>query len=324
MADLMLFLHACNSAGMLLTSLCGLILMPFAAWAAIRRLTPYIVRMTDDTPWQAPLASIAATIPGALFLSLAAIGLAGASSSGCLNFLWGRILFGTILSLTLVAITRASSIAASRGGEVRRLIRLSEPPSRRIQGIAARAEVCVRVLNYARPFCALARIFSPLVVISRGTVERLNDDELGAALRHERAHAVRGDLLLAAALHFFVDLLPLPAKDLIDTYAGARELAADQHASRHASREDLASAILSLAGSKKLAPSFASLAEDQSGVRPRVMALLEARAQRSGPAVRRLVVTGALLAIVGLSFSPVVLSAAPHHACAVTQMGAPK
>jgi len=130
--------------------------------------------------------------------------------------------------------------------------------------------------------------------------------------------------MLAATLHFFVDLLPLPAKDLIDTYAGARELAADQHASRHASREDLASAILSLAGSKKLAPSFASLAEDQSGVRPRVMALLEARAQRSGSAVRRLVVTGALLAIVGLSFSPVIFSAAPHHACAVTQMAAAK
>ncbi len=319
-ADLWSFLQGCAASGTLITSICGLILVPFLVWLATRALAPYIVRMRDDVAWQAPLAAIAAIIPGAAFASLAVIGLLGASSSGCLNFVWGRLLVGVIVTLVFLAVARASLKAYRSAVQVRRLIDASRTPDSVIEAIARRCGVKVRVLNYQEPFCALARIWNPVVLISRGTRERLDDEELEAALRHERAHAIRFDLLLGAVLSFCADLLPLPATDLIETYALARESAADEHAVRKCAPDVLASAILSLAMTQAMPHGAAALAEDIRTIKTRITRLVDNSAANVDPHWRRIIATGSLAMLMLLSFVPAVLSSFNYYTCTVKGM----
>lgn len=321
MADFLTFLRECAASGTLIGSICGLVVVPLLAWGAVRALTPYLLRMRGDIAWQAPIAAIAATLPGALFLSLGIVGLLGASSAGCLNFLWGRVLFGILLVLLSVALCRAGLALYRHAMQVRRLIARSQDAEPGVEVIAERCNVRVRVLNYSQPFCALARFWKPVVLLSRGTLNRLDDEELEAALRHESAHAIRLDLTLAALLRFFTELLPLPLGELIKTYNVAREIAADAHAALHCSRNALASAILTVV-TKQSPTGETALAEDAHSVRQRVVQLLEARTEPPHPLRRRIGATASLAAIVFFSFLPVAISALSYHACTVRGMNA--
>ncbi len=320
MTDFVSFLKVCAASGTLIASVCGLVVVPLIAWIAVRLVAPFVRQMDNDAPWQAPLASIAATLPGIVFLTLAIVDLAGARSSGCLQFLWGRILFSVILTLTGLSLTRASVIAFRRTAEVRRLIAVSHSPSDAVSQIADKIGVEVRVFSYGGPFCALARLIHPIVLVSSGALQRLDNEELEAALRHEHAHALRGDVVLAAVLSFFADLLPLQNADLVQTYNVARELAADQHAIRKAEPEHLAAAILALVGNRAARNSMAFLAEDSRTVRLRVLWLLGERAVQRGLAGRRALIVSALMAVALLSFAPAVFSAVNFHACTVNGM----
>lgn len=319
MADLLGFLRDCAASGTLIGSLCGLLFIPFLTWLGVRALAPFIHRMRDDVAWQAPLAAIAATIPGAMFLVLGIVGLVGASSAGCLNFVWGRVLFGAIAALLSFALCRAGVRAYERSSQVRKLIDISQAASVDVEAIAERCGVRLRVLSYRDTFCALVESRKPLVLISRGSLDRLTQEELAAALRHERAHAVRRDLVLAAALSFFADLLPLPARDLVETYSTARESAADEFAVRHCDRATLASAIIAVATTGRTT-AVAALAEDARSLRQRVVTLLNASAERAAPDRRRVVVAASLAFIVMLSLAPAVLSAFNYYGCAVKGM----
>lgn len=319
MADLLAFLRECAASGTLIGSLCGLIFIPFLTWLGVRALAPFILRMRDDAPWQAPLAAIAATTPGAMFLLLALVGLLGASSSGCLDFVWGRALFGAIAVVLTLALCRAALRAYRRTSQVRKLISVSQPADSSLDAIAQRCGVRVRVMNYGDAFCALVGSWNPIVLISRGTMERLSEAELVAALRHERAHAVRFDLVIAAALSFFADLLPLPVADLVQTYAMARESAADESAVQQCDPAILASAIVAVATTRRFR-AVAALAEDIYSVKQRVLTLLSASAERTDPGRRRIIVSVSLGAIVLLSLAPAVLSAFTYYSCAVKGM----
>jgi Zn-dependent protease with chaperone function len=254
-----------------------------------------------------------------MFLVLALVGLFGASSSGCLDFVWGRVLFGAIAVLLSLALCRAALRAYERAVQVRKLINVSKPADSSIDAVAQHCGVRVRVMNYGGPFCALVGSWNPIVLISRGTLERLSTEELTAALRHERAHAVRFDLIIAAALSFFADLLPLPAADLVQTYASARESAADERAVRDCDPATLASAIVAVVTTRRLR-AVAALAEDAHSVKQRVLTLLSASAERTSPARRRIIVSVSLGAIVLLSLAPAVLSAFNYYSCAVKGM----
>lgn len=322
MSDLVFFLKTCIASKTLIFSMCGLVIIPFAAWLAVRFLAPFIRRMDNDASWQAPLAAIASTTPGAVFLLLAIVDLGGAYSSGCLHFVWGRIFFASILALAILAFVRATAVAYQRYAQVRHLIQHSQEPYHWISDAAKKVGVSVCIIPSNEPFCALAQPLRPIVLLSRGTVERLDDAELEAALRHERAHALRGDLLLGAALSFFADLLPLPVRDLTATYNSAREFAADEHAVRTIEPHQLASAILSLAGTRAIGHGVAALAEDTTSLKQRVVALLEERAERTGVIGRRIVSAGVLVAIAIFSLMPAVLTAMSYSVCTLKGMSA--
>ncbi len=315
MHDFASFLQSCGSSGTLLASLCGLVVIPFAAWVVLTLATPLIRAMRNDVSWQAPLAAIAALLPGGIFLTLAVIGIVGASSSGCLQFSAGRIVFGAILTLTLIAIARATALAFQRSAQVRGLIVTSCPANEHLSSMGQSIGVEIRVVADATPLCALAGCSRPLILVSTNTLERLSDQELAAALWHERAHFLRRDVILAGTLSFFVDLLPLPNRQLVQAYSTARELAADQRAIVDADAHHLGSAILALAGSTRTRHSMASLAEDSKNVKDRLLALFE-RPEYSGTIyTRRIAATSTLLAITLLSFAPAIASAVNYHAC---------
>jgi beta-lactamase regulating signal transducer with metallopeptidase domain len=319
MADLLSFLRLCAASGTLIASLCGLIIIPFLTWLGVRTMAPFILRMRNDAAWQAPLAAIAATTPGAMFLLLALIGLFGASGSGCLAFVWGRVLFGAIAVLLALALSRAAFRASERSSQVHKLIDISQSANASIGAIAQRCGVRVRVVGYADAFCALVGPWNPVVLISRGTLDRLSIEELEAALLHERAHAARFDLMLAAALSFFADLLPLPADDLVEAYSTARERAADERAVHHCDPTTLASAIVAVATTRSTR-AVAALAEETHSIKQRVSALLSTGAERVNPTARRLIACVCLGVIVGLSIAPAVLSATHFYTCAIKGM----
>lgn len=319
MADLFSFLRLCAASGTLIGSLCGLIFLPFLTWLGVRALAPFILRMRNDAAWQAPLAAIAATTPGVMFLLLALIGLFGASGSGCLAFLWGRLLFGAIAALLTLALFRATLRARERSSQVRKLIDISQPVNVNIGAIAQRCGVRVRVVNYADAFCALVGPWNPVVLISRATLDRLSIEELEAALHHERAHAARFDLKLAAALSFFADLLPLPVDDLVEAYATARERAADERAVQHCDPTTLASAIVAVATTRNTR-AVAALAEETHSVKQRVLMLLSTGAEGGNRSRRRFVACVSLCVIVALSIAPAILSATNFYTCAIKGM----
>lgn len=320
MADLATFLRECAASGALIASICGVLVVPLLTWLAIRALAPFVVRMSEDAAWQAPLAAAAATIPGAMFLLLSLIGLAGAASSGCLNYSWGCVFFAAIVALIALAVCRSSLSAFRRAREVRALIHASQAPDSALQTTARRCRVRVRVLNYSEPFCALAGLWSPVVLISTQTLKRLNAEELQATLRHEHAHAARLDLLLGALVSFFTDLLPLPASDLVQAYCKARETAADERAIRVCAPQALASAIVRLAAAKPLARAAAHLIEDGQSVKQRIAALLDDRPDRIERRNRRIIAAASLAAIVAASVLPAALSALNFASCTTKGM----
>lgn len=304
MLDLGTFVTSCLMSGTLFASACALVVVPPLAWVAVRALVPVLRRMNDDVAWQAPLAAISAAMPGALFALLAFLALVGGTHSPCLKTATGRVLYTLIASVAAVGIARAGIFAIRRRNGVRNLVHASLPASARLASIAQACGVHAREVPSNQAFCALAGMRNPVVLVSSETLHRLDDEELAAALLHERAHACRGDQTLAATLAFCADLLPLPANDLIATYRAARELAADRQAAREATPDTLASALLALAHRASPSPLEVPAFTDGRGLSERLHALLTSPPTVTVDPRRRIAVSISLVGIVVVSLAP--------------------
>ena len=313
MNDLQAFLAACMSSPALLTSACALIVVPTLAWLAVRALAPSLRRMVDDPGWQAPLAAAAAAMPGMLFLIVAAATLRGGWDSACLQFATGKVLYGAIAALTAFGFARAIVLAARRTHEAIRLVRQSSTPSARVRAAGEAAGVRIREIAADGPVMLLAGIFAPTVLVSADAVGRINDAELLAAVRHEAAHAQRGDLLCAAFVTFVADLVPLPVANFITLYRRAREFAADAHAARSTDPCDLASALLALARPAAVGGSVAAFA-DAGTVRDRLGVLLASRPPEPSR-VPRALLTAALAVTFVLGAAPVLVAVTLGFTC---------
>jgi len=310
MRDVFDFLAACWSTGTLLRSVCALVIVPALAWLAVRIIAPRIIRLEHDPGWQAPLAAAAAAIPGALFVLLAVEAMAGGIQAACLETPVGRVLFATIILVGSFALGRALVLGGRRSGEASTLVRWSNVATGRLAVAAQRSGVTARTIEDERPFCALVGTWKPTIIVSSGAFSRLSDRELEAALLHERGHAHRGDQLVSAGLSFLVDLLPLPATDLVAVYRRAREIAADRHALQHAKPDDLAGALLTFAKSRTVATGSAALTGD-GGVHVRLDLLLKDMPRVPVSIAHRAALVLALAAILGAGLAPA--SAAVLH-----------
>jgi Zn-dependent protease with chaperone function len=317
MNDVVLFFAQCAHSEAVLGSLCAIVVIPPAAWIGSRLLAPQIFRMADDPAWQAPYAAFAASLPGALFLVLSMFALVRGASTACWTMPGGRIVFGSIALVAVVAIVRAGWLAFARNRDLRRLVRSSTPASKRLHELAASCGLRAREICDAAPLCALAGVVAPVVLVSGGALRALGDKELEAALLHERAHIMRGDQILAICLLFFADVLPLPASDLVETYKLARELAADRSAAQATGYETLARALVSFTKSGMALVGATSFSGSRSStVVSRIAALLQepqpGRTGQLAPAMRRLALGSALALIVaGGIVAPVFASQKP-------------
>jgi Zn-dependent protease with chaperone function len=315
MHDLIEFFAQCARSGTLLTSLCAVVLLPIGAWLSCRCVAPAVVLMKDAAAWQAPLAAATAALPGALFVVLSIGALFGGIGSACLALPAGRLVFGLLIATMIGALARAVWLAMSRAIGVRRLVASSSDPSPRLRAIASAVDVRARELPESAPICALAGMTSPVVLVSAGALAAITDAELRAALEHERAHARRGDQLLAAALTFLVDLLPLPAADLIATYRTARELAADEDAARATDADSLAGALIEFARGGRAVAGVACLIDDRASTTTRRLKALLAQGLPTALAGNRVRGVALALALATIATAGVVTpSVASHYA----------
>jgi Zn-dependent protease with chaperone function len=302
--DVARFVSDCLTSGAVLYCTCGLLIVPFAAWLAVRGVVPLVRRMDGDPDWQAPLAAASVVVPAVLLLLMFATAIAAGFVAVCTRTYTGRLVFGTFIAVTAVLLVRALRQSVLRVRETRALLALTVAPSPQLQAVAAELGVAVRELPDGRPFCALVGALWPRVVVSSGTVAQLSPDELRAAVLHERGHARRGDHVVAAVLAFVVDLLPLPARELVALYREAREWAADRHALQGASPEDLAGALLTFTRTSHTFVHLASL-DGERGVSLRLRALLDDSAHARVSVTARVAAVAALGAIFAAGLTPV-------------------
>jgi Zn-dependent protease with chaperone function len=265
--------------------------------------------MDSDRCWQAPFAAVGSLLPGASFLSIAAFGLTVGTSSNCLQFTTGRVIFALLLFLTILALARAAWIAVVHSREAASIRLLSYEPSERLK--AAAPPMCaVREIADVNPFCAVVGVLHPMIVVSTGALHRLDDEKLSAALSHEAAHVQRYDHVLGALTAFFTDLLPFASDDLLTTYWEAREFAADQRAVTQTKVEALAGAIVAMAKPPRLG--LAAL--DGGTVTARLYRLLAPSAQSVSPR-GRMIAGSALSLATMITLRPLAASALGFLSC---------
>jgi Zn-dependent protease with chaperone function len=271
--EVAIFAANCLGSVAIFSSLCAIVIVPFLGWLAVRLLTARIRRLNSDAAWQAPLAAAAALVPGALLVGLLIVTVLRGGAP-CLDYVAGRWIAGAVGFWILIALGRATWLALSRFREARSLIGRARPACGRVAQIATSYGLHARVIHHDEPFCALTGLFRPVVLLSSATPELLSYAELRAAIRHEAAHARRGDLVIGAVVSFFADLLPFSIRALQDIYHSAREFAADRDAARAEGAEALASALITLArGTLELRATVAMASG--STVRSRLRALLQ-------------------------------------------------
>jgi Zn-dependent protease with chaperone function len=313
MSDVVAFFAACLAKPELLTAACALVVVPPLAWLVVRALAPTIHAMEGDRGWQAPLAAFAATLPALLFVIIGLVTVRDAWGSPCLNYLTGRVLYAGIAAVTVFGLFRAAIQLYRRWSEVRRLLARTRPASPLLANVKAAQGKSTRELDSDDAFILLAGIVDPVVVVSSEALRRLDGDQLEAAIRHEIAHARRGDQIISAIVSFVADIVPLPVGGLAALYRRAREFAADAYAVRHVDPIDLAGALLALARGGPSLAGTAAFAEPGT-VRGRLAVLLA-----DAPAVssrwRRVLVTGVLCAIFVLGASPSIAGFASGVRC---------
>lgn len=291
-------LIGCIANGAVVQSICGAVTIPLLAWIAIRMLMPAIRGMNGDWRAQAASAACAACIPGALFLHLVAYGLATSAPSPCLQTVSGKILFGSLAGMMLAAVARAVLQAIRRDRDAAAVVAMALPAPARLAEIAARVNVKAQLLaDDERSVVMLYGKSKPAVYVSTKALRDLSDDQLFAALHHERAHQDRSDHRIAPLLYFLTDLLPLPVNEAVTIYRRSREFCADACALGHVAAPDLAAALLQMIAPQGPTPAHAAAFAESAVLHERLRALLLSD-QRKPNRCLRLLVAAALSAIV--------------------------
>ena len=201
---------------------------------AARRLPP------TRADWR--VAAALAALPGLVLLVLLAVAIGRSvvhlHPDGPRHFIQYHFVW---LAAPAILIPAAAK-AFRRHRQLRALTKLTVAPQPRLSAAAREAGIEVRELPILSRECFVAGLRRPLAYVSSGAVEALSDQELRAALFHERAHAEGRDPAVLALLAFLADLVP--ASSSLLAYRQARERDADIAAARRAGVLALAAALL--------------------------------------------------------------------------------
>jgi Zn-dependent protease with chaperone function len=159
----------------------------------------------------------------------------------------GVVLFEVTPLLAAALVGYAVVRGVLRQREVGRLFRAGSTPGARLAAAAERLGLHALELNTDDKECFVAGVARPTVFLSRGALNGLNDQELEAALHHERAHVRGRDTLMLFALAILRDLAPYFRPTALEAFQAAREATADKAAAANAGPLNLASALVALA-----------------------------------------------------------------------------
>jgi Zn-dependent protease with chaperone function len=164
--------------------------------------------------------------------------------------------------------------AGLRQREVARLFAAAAPAGPRLAAAAHRLGLRALELPTVERECFVAGVLRPTVFMSRGALQALGDDELEAALRHERAHVLGHDTAMLFVLSMLRDLAPYGKGAALEAFKLSREAIADREAAAAAGPLNLAAALLALARQAATPAAVLRMARPDT-LRWRLQALLE-------------------------------------------------
>jgi len=164
-------------------------------------------------------------------------------------------------------------------------------------------------------FCYGAR--RPRVLVTRGLVDRLDDDELEAVLSHECHHAERGDplrILLVRSAGRALGYLP-GVEEILAQFTLLTEIAADRAAmAQTGSRIALASAVMKVAAEGDVVGARKAAISGLASSPGRVDLLIAESAELPSLPRQPLLVTSAGVLVIALaSLTPVLATGEPHR-----------
>ena len=295
------------------SSVWPLLVVPVLVYALSRPILGIINRMSPRSPFSERLAFWIAVAPGLAFMGLAPFTLKAVDfpmalgSWSCLIHCYG------LAGIFLLVPIRAAVIFYRQYRATSRLLALTEDPSPRLAALQYELNIPIRELPTDEPTCFLTGVFHTIVCVSRGALAKLSNDELRAALFHERAHRRRRETLRASVAMYLNECSILPVRAALDQYRRCAEFIADQEALKHAHPVALASALLAFAS----VPLNSALTVNLAGqnVTDRVSLLLEAEPVKREGFLDKPCAVALLTAATSLAFVPCGISAVAHLLC---------
>lgn len=288
-----------------------LVVALMAVRVLVLRAVKHIETMAPAGSARLRLAWIAAVMPGLAFLTLTpftihTFNFRAMGSLACMLHCYG------LASLTIAIVGSAVARAWWQTRGMARLMMLATEPSPRLKRFGAQLSIPVRQLQTDLSVFAVAGIWKPKVLVSQGALSRLTDDELRAALLHEKAHLRRHETLRTALAAFLNDCTPAPAPAAFAAYRKAREFAADREAVREAHPVTLATVLLSFARFEIASRGMVHLAEAKN-VKDRVAVLLNdgqpiVNTSRSSALAAGFLVIGAITAVLPFAIKALQLA----------------
>lgn len=283
----------------------------------VLRAVKHIETMEPAGRARSRLAWVAAVMPGLAFLVLTPLtihtfNLRAMGSIACMVHCYG------LACVTVVVVGSAAVRAWWQTRGIARLVNLATEPSARLKRFGAQLSIPVRQLRTNSSIFAVAGIWKPQVLVSQGALSRLTDDELRAALLHEKAHLRRHETLRTALAAFLNDCTLLPVSAAFAAYRKAREFAADREAVQEAHPVTLATVLVSFARFEIATRGMVQLAEAKN-VKDRVAVLLNdgqpiASTSRPPTFAAGFLVAGAITAVLPFAIKAlqIVLCASNH------------
>ena len=185
------------------------------------------------------------------------------------------------LSVILLLSLRSAVLLYWRGRRLSKLCALAVEPSPRLERMGRDLGICIYEIPVRASICMVAGWLRPRVLVSMGTLESFTDDELRAALLHERAHLRRGDTRWSGLIHFVSELGAWPVKRALAVYRQGRELLADREAASSVGGAAFASVLVRFAKDSTPIP-YAETLADRDGLDQRVRHLLDSPSERLG------------------------------------------
>ena len=237
----------------------------------------------------------------------------------------GRLLVFLPLGVGLaLAIFEALRLLHSTWRRMSMLAPLQRAPSKRLFRLMNKCGLGQHTVfvQFEPPLIFTHGLFRPKVWLSTGLMRLLSDDELEAVLRHEDHHLEAFDplkILVARCLSRALFFVPV-ARDLCETYAIAKEVAADAHATR--AMDDalpLARALHKLIAGQPISALNAAFVGETNVTEARLLALLDPAHPLPLLSMKHLGLSLLWL----LVFAAVLLAPAAGHMPSFTECAAP-